>query len=420
MKILIAPDAFKGSLSALEVATRLRNGMLAADASLDCVLLPLADGGEGSVAAAISAGFRAVEITVDGPTGFAHRATFALSGSTEHSGTSNPHATSSNTPSGTTTSDTTTSDTTTDTRPDTALVDVGSTCGLGTLPGGRLEPFRSSSFGLGQAIRAALGEKPRRIIVALGGSASTDGGIGMLAALGAVFRDREGTVVRADGAALDSIAVIDTSALVDFGDTAILVASDVINPLIGVQGAAAVFGRQKGAGPDDIVRLDAGLSALVDLLARSGFPTAPRLAMAPGSGSAGGLGFACLLLGATIESGAEYFLELLGFDHHLVGCDLVVTGEGRLDEQTASGKLVGAVARRAVGVPVIAVAGRVRIAAADLARLNLTGAIALSDLTSEATADDPDLTGRLLETIGRMIAEQHPAPTADPGVPVSS
>ena len=366
MKILVAPDKFKGSLTALEVASSVRRGMLSVGPSVDCVLLPLADGGDGSVDAAITAGFRSVEVTVDGPTGVPHTTTFAFDG-------------------------------------ETAVVEVASTCGLAALTDGRLEPLRSSSYGVGQAIRAALELHPDRIVVALGGSASTDGGIGMLAALGVRFTGRNGTTLRADGSALGSIEGIDTSAIVDFRGATILAVSDVTNPLTGAAGAAAVFGPQKGATPVEVTRLDEGLLALVDRAGRSGFPHASALATTPGAGSAGGVGFGCLLLGGTIVSGADFFLDLLGFDEHLLGCDLVVTGEGSLDGQTASGKLVARVAERAAPIAVIAVAGRVSIEASGLEALGISRAIGLSQLTSEPTASDPALTGRLLEEIGRMI-----------------
>jgi glycerate kinase len=372
VKILVAPDKFKGSLTALEVASSLRRGMLAAEPSVDCVLLPLADGGDGSIDAAITAGFRSVELTVDGPTGVPHPTNFAFDG-------------------------------------ETAVVEVASTCGLAALPDGRLEPLRSSSYGVGQAIRAALELRPNRIVVALGGSASTDGGIGMLAALGVRFTGADGAALRVDGSTLGSIEGIDTSAIVDFRGATILAVSDVTNPLTGAAGAAAVFGPQKGATPVEVTRLDEGLLALVDCAGRSGFPGASALATTPGAGSAGGVGFGCLLLGGTIVSGADFFLDLLGFDERLLGCDLVVTGEGSLDDQTASGKLVARVAERSSPIAVVAVAGRLSIDASGLEALGISRAIALSQLTSEPTAGDPALTGRLLEEIGRMIVDERGA-----------
>jgi len=371
VKILVAPDKFKGSLTAVEVASALRRGMLAAEPSVDCVLLPLADGGDGSVDAAITAGFQSVELTVDGPTGVPHTTIFAFDGST-------------------------------------AVVEVASTCGLAQLPGGRLEPLHSSSYGVGQAIRAALELRPERVVVALGGSASTDGGIGMLAALGVRFTGPEGPVVRADGSVLDSIETIDSSAIVDLRGARILAVSDVTNPLTGDAGAAAVFGPQKGATSDEVTRLDEGLLALVDRAARSGFPDAAAYAITPGAGSAGGVGFGCLLLGGTIVSGADFFLDLLRFDEHLVGCDLVVTGEGSLDDQTASGKLVARVAERSAPVPVVAVAGRLSVETSTLATLGISRAITLSELTAEPTAGDAALSARVLEQIGRMIVLERP------------
>ena len=295
MKVLIAPDKFKGSLTAAEVARHLGTGLQ--QRGVTTRALPLADGGDGSIAAAVAAGFRPVDVDVATATGQRHTATIAFDGVT-------------------------------------AVVEVANTCGLHTLPAETLAPLRSSSAGLGDAVRAARQLEAKRIVLALGGSASTDGGTGMLAVLGAVFRDEAGQPVTPEGGSLGRIHTVDLAGLPDLSTTEIVIASDVQNPLTGPDGAAAVYGPQKGADPDQVVALDAGLTHLVDRLVACGHPTARQLAVTAGAGAAGGLGFAGLLLGGHAVSGADFFLDLLQFEAHLDGCDLVITGEGRIDDQT--------------------------------------------------------------------------------------
>ncbi len=319
MRVLIAPDKFKGSLTAAEVADHLAKGLT--EAGAHSRTLPLADGGDGSVAAALAAGFGSLPVDVCGATGQHHHSVVAFNA-------------------------------------DTTIVEVANTCGLATLPGGVLAPMTASSYGFGQAIRAALSLSRRRLVLALGGSASTDGGIGMLAALGYRFLDRAGDLLAATTDNLDRIHRVDRSHAVDLEGIELIVAGDVTSPLLGLTGAAAVFGPQKGATAAQVAQLDAGLDNLVVALTRSGYAGADAAAHASGSGAAGGIGFAALLLGATTASGAEYFLDLLDFDRWVADADLVITGEGRLDHQTLQGKLPAAVALRAAPTPVIAVVGR--------------------------------------------------------------
>ncbi|GAA1024541.1 MULTISPECIES: glycerate kinase [Amycolatopsis] len=353
MKVLLAPDKFKGSLSAAEVAAHLADGL--ADRGIDSHPLTLADGGDGSVAAALSSGFRPVPITVSGATGQLRRSVLAFDGTT-------------------------------------AVVEVASTCGLQTLPDGPA-PLSASSRGFGEALGRAIELGPRRVVLALGGSASTDGGAGMLAALGAVFTDRHGRRMETlNGRTLPAVAAIDLPRL----DVEIVIATDVRNPLLGPSGAAAVYGPQKGAAPADIAYLNAGLDHFVQLA------DARSLADTPGAGAAGGIGFAALLLGGKIVSGADFFLDLLDFPTALRSCDLVVTGEGRIDSQTAEGKLAAAVARRSDGVPVIAVVGHSVLAREDAAALGLSAVHALTNYSTDPAAD-PRLSGELLRRIARTI-----------------
>jgi glycerate kinase len=366
MKVLLAPDKFKGSLTAAEVVTHLGRGLT--EGGADFVGCPLADGGDGSVQTAIYAGFKSVAITVAGPTGTPHPAELAFDGRT-------------------------------------AVTEIANTCGLALLDGS-LEPLRSSSRGLGDAVGVAVEIGAEQIVLALGGSASTDGGAGLLGALGVTFLDRQGHELEPCGATLGQIHTVVRDAFVDLSGIEILVASDVQNPLFGPTGAAAVYGPQKGADDDDVSGLEEGLRNLVDRLARAGFANASRIADQPGAGSAGGLGFAGLLLGAQLVSGADYFLDLLQFDDHLGECDLVVTGEGRLDTQTSQGKLAAVVAGRAGATPVIAVVGRNDATRADLDAMGIRHVFGLTDLTSRSPATDPVLTAQLLREVGRKIAGQ--------------
>lgn len=376
MKVLLAPDKFKGSLTAAEVAGHLAQGLAGRGVTVD--ELPLADGGDGSVAAAVAAGFTAVPVTVAAATGRPHTAQIAL-----QQGTPTP----------------------------TAVVEVASTCGLHTLPGGHLAPLAATSTGVGQALRSAVDHGARRVVLALGGSASTDGGAGMLAALGVVFRDSSGRPLPVAGGTLSRIASIDVTDLLDLRDVELVIASDVANPLLGPDGSAAVYGPQKGADPATVTVLENGLQYLVDQLAVV-FPNAPDLAGQPGAGSAGGLGFAGLLLGGRIVSGADYFLDLLDFDTRVADCDLVITGEGRIDDQTLHGKLPAVVAHRARPRPVIAVVGRSDLSAAATAELGLHAVHALTEHTSANPAGDSALSRRLLTDIARTLTLPHPV-TAD-------
>src|SRR6478752_4783433 len=250
MRVLIAPDKFKGSLTAAQVADHLANGLT--EAGAHSRTLPLADGGDGSVAAALANGFHPLPVVVRGATGQKHDSVVAFND-------------------------------------DTAIAEVANTCGLATLPGGVLAPMTASSYGFGEAIRAALTLAHRRLVLALGGSASTDGGIGMLAALGYRFLDRAGHLLTATAENLSLIHRVDSSGAVDVGGIELIVAGDVTSPLLGLTGAAAVFGPQKGATAAQIAQLDTGLDSLVAAFTRSGHTHADTAALAPGSGAAGGI-----------------------------------------------------------------------------------------------------------------------------------
>ncbi|MFP3461608.1 glycerate kinase [Arthrobacter globiformis] len=373
VRALIAPDKFKGSLTAAEVAAALAAGLRsAADAAgragaVHCELLPLADGGDGSVDAAVTSGFARHSVTVSGPAGRPVQADIAFDGAT-------------------------------------AVVEVANTCGLALVPAGKLDPLAASSRGFGEAVLFALGLKPARVVLALGGSASTDGGMGMLSALGYRFRDAAGHELNGSGEALGRIRSIERTSFPGLAGVELVVASDVHNPLLGPQGAPAVFGPQKGAGPGEIAVLEDGLKHFVGMLAASRIPEPGRLAEHPGAGSAGGLGFACLLLGAVQVSGADYFLDLLDFNTRKDSCDVVITGEGSIDEQTLAGKLPAALARRSGGRPIIAVAGRSLLRKERWAEMSLTRVYTLAEYTERDSASDPGLSAALLRRIGQDIA----------------
>jgi glycerate 2-kinase len=364
MLVLVAPDKFKGSLTAAEVADAIADGLR--EAGVDTVRLPLADGGDGSVDAAASAGYRRRTVRVRGADDRLHDTTFATDGHT-------------------------------------AVVEVANTCGLATLPPGVRAPMTSSSYGFGQAILAARNDGARRIVLALGGSASTDGGTGMLAALGVVFRDEEGRAVDPNGDALARIALVQTDGLADFEGVDLVVAGDVTNPLLGPDGAAAVFGPQKGADTEQLSALEAGLHQLVQVLPPGAGRTGAELAAEPGAGAAGGLGFACRWLGGRRVAGAEFFLDLLHFDEVVAPCDAVVTGEGGMDSQTLNGKLPAVVAQRAGPRPVYAVVGRSQVTAAEQARLGLREICSLTTMTEADPSIDPTLSKSLAATAGQRI-----------------
>ncbi|CAI3797032.1 glycerate kinase [Pseudarthrobacter sp. MM222] len=372
VRTLIAPDKFKGSLTASEVAEALAAGLRSAVGStgragaVHCELLPLADGGDGSVDAAVASGFSRRSCTVAGPTGQPVPASIAFDGVT-------------------------------------AVVEVANSCGLGLLPDGKLEPLDACSRGFGEAVLFALSLKPARIVLALGGSASTDGGMGMLTALGYTFRDAAGRPLSGSGRALARIHAIDRSPLSGLAGTELIVASDVHTPLLGSQGAAAVFGPQKGASAEDIAALDDGLKHLVTTMTEAGFADAASLAGQRGAGSAGGIGFACLLLGAKQVSGADYFLDLLDFNARKDSCDVIITGEGSIDEQTLAGKLPAAVARRSGQRPIIAVAGRSLLPRERWSEMPLIRVYTLAEYTDEDSSKDPELSARLLRRIGQDI-----------------
>ena len=322
MRVVIAPDKFKGSIDAAGAAAALAAGVRDVLPAAVCDLVPMADGGDGTVDAFLATGAAPRTVRVTGPLGDPVHATYARDG-------------------------------------DLAIVELAAASGL-ELVRGRREPRRATTRGTGELLRDALDGGAARIVLGIGGSATTDGGAGALAALGARFLGADGTVLDAVPAALAEVARIDLAELDPrLRDVDLAIACDVDNPLLGPLGAAAVYGPQKGALSVDVAFLDRVLARLADAMTAA---TGRDVRMRPGAGAAGGLGWAfASACGARLERGAALVAEVRGLARALEGADWCFTGEGRIDEQTLRGKVVdgvGALAR-AAHVPVIAFGGSV-------------------------------------------------------------
>lgn len=368
--MLVAADKFKGSLTAVQVAERVTAGLRRVVPELTVETLPVADGGDGTVAAAVAAGFERREVRVTGPLGEEVTAAFALRGTT-------------------------------------AVVEMAEASGLQLLPPGVFAPLTATTYGSGELLRAALDAGATTVVFGVGGSATTDGGAGMLAALGARFLDASGAPVGPGGAPLAELATADLGGLDPrFASVDLILASDVDNPLTGPKGAPAVYGPQKGATPDDVRTLDAALAHFATVLEKAIGPKAAEAAAAPGAGGAGGIGYGALILGASFRPGIELMLEVLGFAPALERATLVVTGEGSLDEQTLHGKAPAGVAAaaRAAGKEVVAVCGRLTLPPEALGRAGIRRAYALTDLEPD-TATCIANAGPLLEDTAARIAE---------------
>lgn len=345
MRVLLAPDSFGGSLTAAEAATAMAEGWVRTHPADTTVLLPLADGGTGFVEVLHTArGGTRHDVQVTGPLGEPTTATWLELDST-------------------------------------AYVESASACGLHLVPERTpATAAAATSRGVGELVVAAVAERPSRVVVGLGGSACTDGGAGMLAALGAVPLDGRGHPLPDGGGALAAVA-----RLVGLPDVRerlagveLVVAADVDHVLAGPEGAAAVFGPQKGADDDTVAALDAALTTWGAVLGEECGLTG--LATQPGTGAAGGLGAALAALGATRVAGGELVRDVAGLDAAIDRADLVVTGEGRLDGQSLHGKLVSVVAARARehGVPCIALAGQVDMSTGEAIEAGLDGAYSVA------------------------------------------
>jgi len=333
MRIIVAPDSFKGSLSALGVAEAMARGIHAVFPDAEVLKVPIADGGEGTVEALVAAtGGRLMHTDVRGPLGDPVRAHWGISGDGA-----------------------------------TAFLEMASASGLPLISRERRDPRRTSTFGTGELMKAALDAGLRRLVIGIGGSATNDGGTGMARALGVRFLDAEGRDLPEGGAALARLARVDLSGLDPrLAESTLLVACDVDNPLCGPRGASAVYGPQKGATTDLVAELDTALAVFATIAAQA---TGRDIAHSPGAGAAGGLGAGLLFFTpARLRPGVAIVLETTGFEALVQGADLVLTGEGRTDFQTAMGKApvgVAAAARRH-GVPVICLSGGLGDGAEDV------------------------------------------------------
>lgn len=324
MKIVVAPNSFKGSLSASQAAAAIAQGVRQALPDAEVVEIPVADGGEGTVDALVSARqgtYREVE--VEGPLGDPVRANYGLIDEGR-----------------------------------TGVVELASASGLTLIPSERRDPRRASTYGFGQLLEAARRQGVASIIAGIGGSATNDGGAGMAHALGYRLLDAAGQDLPRGGAALAHLDRIDPSGFDPaWRSVSVMVACDVTNPLTGPGGASYVYGPQKGAGPDAVRELDKALSHLADVIEHD---LGRQVADIPGAGAAGGTGAGLVaFLDARLVPGAPLVVDASGFDQALRGAGLVITGEGRVDGQTAFGKAPGEVARRAkaAGIPTLLLAG---------------------------------------------------------------
>jgi glycerate 2-kinase len=370
MRVVVAPDKFKGSASAAQVAAAVAAGLTRAAPGVTVAQVPVADGGEGTLAAAEAAGFRRVPVAVAGPTGTPVDSAVAVRGRT-------------------------------------AVVEMAAASGLAVLPGGRPAPLTASSLGTGQLVRAALDLGCTEVVLGVGGSACTDGGAGLLVGLGARLTDARGGDLAPGGGSLRHLDRVDLTGLDPRLRTVrFVLATDVDNPLLGPRGAAAVYGPQKGATPSDVGVLEAGLARWVSSLGEVVGARATAGAREPGAGAAGGVGYACrVVLGAVRRPGIDVVLELGAFAEHLAGADLVVTGEGSLDAQTLHGKAPAGVAARAraAGVPVVAVAGRCLLDPDDLRAAGIADSYPLTELEPDVRRCMQEA-GPLLERLGERIA----------------
>ncbi|MDD3719314.1 MAG: glycerate kinase [Actinomycetota bacterium] len=345
MRILIAPDKFKGSLSSSEAAAAIGRGFSEGWPQAELASCPLADGGEGTMELLVaSTGGKTLECEVTGPLGERRLAPLGILGDGM-----------------------------------TAVVEMALASGLVLVPPDKRDPRYTTTAGTGDLIRRALDEGLRRIIVGIGGSATNDGGAGMAAALGVRFLDESGEELPPGAIYLNNLESIDMSGLDPrIRETAMVVASDVTNPLLGAEGATRVYGPQKGASEYDVELLERGLERLAEVVSSR---AAQGIEGRPGAGAAGGLGFGLMaFLGALMRPGVDVVMAAVGFEKKLVGCDLVITGEGRLDAQTSYGKTVTGVARsaRRHGIPVLALAGEVSEGAGKLHEMGITSLLGIA------------------------------------------
>ncbi len=375
MRIVIAPAAFKHSLSAAQAAERIRAGLQRALPSADLQLIPIADGGNGTLEAFLAQDGQRIAFTVEGPLGETVNAAYGLL-PTGH----------------------------------TAVIEMALASGIELIPQG--DALHASTYGTGQLMQAALDAGARRFIIGMGGSATVDGGAGCLQALGVRLLDAQNQDIGRGGGSLNQIAHIDTSKLDPrWHDTEVIIASDVTNPTLGPDGAAAVFGPQKGASSAQVQQLEANLRHFFTLMAEQ---LSVDVRQTPGGGAAGALAAGLMaVLSGRIESGIDLVLAHSRFTEHLQGADLVITGEGRMDAQTIYGKgPVGIAAQaRAHGVPTVALVGALDADDALLHKHGLHAVLPIADrpmVLQSALARGGDLLEAAALRLGYLLALQGP------------
>jgi len=373
-KVAIAPDSFKGSMTAMEAASRIEEGLKRVLSGAVCRKIPMADGGEGTVQAIVDAtGGKFLKRTVADPLGRPVKATFGLSGDGK-----------------------------------TAVLEMAAASGLELLKPRERNPLKTSTTGTGELIRHALDLGVHKILIGIGGSATNDGGIGMARALGVRFLDDRGRAVPEGGGALVRIARIDMAGIDPrLAGVDVEVACDVDNPLTGRHGAARVYGPQKGATPSMVTQLDAGLRHLAGVIKRD---LGVAILKIPGSGAAGGLGGGLMaFLGGRLRPGVDIVIDIVDLARRLKGCDLVITGEGRMDHQTVSGKTPAGVAKAAKvqGLPVIAICGCLGEGAQGVNSVGIDAFFAAQE--SNVAEEDlpkrgPVMLANCAEQVGRLLA----------------
>ena len=375
MKIVLAPDSFKSSMTAMEVCRALEIGARRAFPDAEIIALPLADGGEGTLAALTSHGEALLKTQrVKNPLSQTVNANWGI-------------------------------------LPDgRAVIEMAQASGIGLIKPAERDAMRASSFGTGQLIKAALNAGCREILLGLGGSATCDAGVGALSALGLFARDAGHRVLPAGGAALSQLDGIDPKFFdARVNRTKFTLLCDVNNPLCGSNGAARVYAAQKGASAAEVIQLDDALKHFADVAEKH---LNDSWRNQPGAGAAGGLGFAMLAFcNAQFRPGIEVVMEATGFHQKIAGADLILTGEGALDEQTLNGKAVAGVSQiaRLHSIPVLAFAGKVQLNQRQLAKLGLKGAFALASETtplSDRLAHGPALLSHKVEEILKSLADR--------------
>lgn len=357
MKILIAPDSFKGSLSAMEAAEAIAEAIQEVDSTIETVLLPAADGGEGTMSNVVAAtGGTLAAHEVEDPLGRKVTASYGVLGDGR-----------------------------------TCIIEIAEASGLTLLKEAELDPLTASSFGTGELLRHALDAGFRTFIIGLGGSATNDGGAGMLEALGMKFLDQQGQRLKRGGGALAELAEIDASGFDKrIEESVFLIACDVENPLIGEKGASAVFGPQKGGTPEMVRQLDANLQKFADITEKL---TGMALHQKRGAGAAGGAGGAMqAFFAGEMKRGIDVVLDAISFHDHLETSNLILTGEGKTDSQTLSGKTPFGIAQacKEAGKPVVLISGMVDNKSRHLLEPYFTEihSVVSEDVTAEQSIND--------------------------------